>query len=99
MFGMKSCAKLTTALMLSSNSQQFCRSLSFFRPVLISIEGNIGSGKSTIIEALKVQHPEWNYVDEPVGIWTSLKNDAGTNESTTLHAVNVVNLWYLVLYH
>ena len=53
------------------------RGLSTFRPTLISIEGNIGAGKSTLIESLKLQHPTWNFVDEPVGLWSSLKNDAG----------------------
>ena len=44
---------------------------------LISIEGNIGSGKSTILRMLKEKHPEWNFVDEPVGAWIALKNQHG----------------------
>lgn len=47
--------------------------------ILISIEGNIGAGKSTILNKLKKKHPHWNYIDEPLDTWTSLKNDDGTN--------------------
>ena len=28
---------------------------------------------------LKKKHPHWNYIDEPLDTWTSLKNDDGTN--------------------
>ena len=45
--------------------------------VCISIEGNIGSGKSTILKQLKETYPEWNFVDEPVSEWMALKNDDG----------------------
>jgi len=47
--------------------------------VLVSIEGNIGAGKSTILNALRKSHPDWNYIDEPLDTWTSLKNEEGTN--------------------
>lgn len=47
--------------------------------VLVSIEGNIGAGKSTILNALRKSHPHWNYIDEPLDTWTSLKNEEGTN--------------------
>jgi deoxyadenosine/deoxycytidine kinase len=47
--------------------------------VLVSIEGNIGAGKSTILNALRKSHPNWNYIDEPLDTWTSLKNEEGTN--------------------
>lgn len=45
--------------------------------ICISIEGNIGSGKSTILKLLKETYPEWNFVDEPVDQWVGLKNDEG----------------------
>lgn len=45
--------------------------------VCISIEGNIGSGKSTILKLLKETYPEWNFVDEPVDQWIALKNNEG----------------------
>ncbi len=49
------------------------------KPILISIEGDIGAGKSTLIDALKHAHPDWHFIDEPVGTWQSLKNEAGQN--------------------
>jgi deoxycitidine kinase len=44
------------------------------RPILISIEGNIGAGKSTILNKLKIAHPEWIFVDEPVAQWMAFRN-------------------------
>lgn len=69
--------KLGNTFFLVVKSALSVRGLSTCRPILISIEGNIGAGKSTLIESLKLQHPTWNFVDEPVGLWSSLKNDAG----------------------
>ena len=48
-------------------------------PILISIEGNIGAGKSTVLNVLKQKHPDWVFIDEPVDTWTALKNADGTN--------------------
>ncbi len=45
--------------------------------VLVSLEGSIGSGKSTLINALKERHPDWHFIDEPVSTWQALKNEAG----------------------
>lgn len=49
---------------------------------IISIEGNIGSGKSTILSNLK-KHFQANtyfiFVDEPVNIWESIKDEHGEN--------------------
>jgi deoxyadenosine/deoxycytidine kinase len=45
--------------------------------VLLSLEGNIGSGKSTVLRKLKETYPEWIFVDEPVGEWLALKNNNG----------------------
>jgi len=47
------------------------------QPILISVEGNIGAGKSSLIEILKNRHKDWNFIEEPVGVWSNLKNDAG----------------------
>jgi len=44
-------------------------------PILISVEGNIGSGKTTILNELRNKHPEWTFIDEPVDIWSNLKTD------------------------
>ena len=43
--------------------------------LFISIEGNIGAGKSTLLEGLKQAHPDWVFIDEPVGNWLLFKDD------------------------
>jgi deoxyadenosine/deoxycytidine kinase len=52
------------------------------KPILISIEGNIGSGKTTIIEQLQ-QHlandPTILFLREPVEIWESICDSTGEN--------------------
>lgn len=50
---------------------------SVLTPVLVSIEGNIGAGKTTLLSELRSNHPEWTYIDEPVDIWSSIKNEKG----------------------
>ena len=54
---------------------------------IISIEGNIGSGKSTLVKKLKSALPEDTYyfVDEPVDIWQSIQDTSG---------VNIINKFY-----
>lgn len=46
---------------------------------LISIEGDIGAGKTTLIEKLKKENPNWHFIDEPVHTWVNIKNKDGTN--------------------
>jgi deoxyguanosine kinase len=46
-------------------------------PILISIEGNIGSGKTTCLKRLREMEPDWVFIDEPVDSWLSIRNDAG----------------------
>jgi deoxyadenosine/deoxycytidine kinase len=46
--------------------------------MLISIEGNIGSGKSTLVEYLKSIN-KYVFVDEPVNEWLSIKDKDGSN--------------------
>lgn len=46
-----------------------------FKPILVSIEGNIGAGKSFLLAQLREAHPEWVFIDEPVEFWESLKNE------------------------
>jgi deoxycitidine kinase len=48
-------------------------------PLLVSIEGNIGAGKSTVIDRLKLINPTWVFIEEPVGVWSDLVNE--DNES------------------
>ena len=47
------------------------------QPFLLSIEGNIGAGKSTLIEELKKHKTDWNFIAEPVDIWSSITNGQG----------------------
>ena len=46
-------------------------------PLLISIEGNVGAGKSSLLELLRAKHPEWVFIEEPVQFWESLRNKKG----------------------
>lgn len=45
--------------------------------VYVTIEGNIGSGKSTMIGHIRERFPEYRIVDEPVHIWQALKDETG----------------------
>ena len=45
--------------------------------IIISIEGNIGSGKSSVIEQLKQKYTQFYYLQEPVDIWTKDKDHNG----------------------
>jgi deoxyadenosine/deoxycytidine kinase len=48
--------------------------------MLVSIEGNIGSGKSTVIEYLKtLNDSRFVFVDEPVKEWLEIKDKNGMN--------------------
>ncbi len=47
------------------------------KPILISIDGLIGSGKSYLLNQLREKYPTWHFIDEPLETWTSLKNEAG----------------------
>jgi deoxyadenosine/deoxycytidine kinase len=45
----------------------------------ITLDGNIGVGKSTLLERVRAQCPEVLVVQEPVTMWTSLQNEQGTS--------------------
>jgi deoxyadenosine/deoxycytidine kinase len=50
------------------------------QPIIISIEGNIGAGKSTILEELRARMGESSYitfVKEPVDIWETVRDEDG----------------------
>ncbi len=49
----------------------------FNMTIIISIEGNIGSGKSSVIKELKKKYKQFYYLEEPVDSWTSVKDDNG----------------------
>lgn len=47
---------------------------------IFSIEGNIGSGKSTLFEKLQriyANHSNIIFLEEPVGLWEKIKNEEG----------------------
>jgi len=48
-----------------------------FNPFLISVEGNIGAGKTTLISELKKFKPEWTFIKEPVDLWSEIRNEEG----------------------
>lgn len=49
-------------------------------PKIICIEGNIGSGKTTIIEKLSKKYPKYTIIKEPVDLWLNLR-DSTDNKS------------------
>lgn len=48
-----------------------------FTPLLVSVEGNIGAGKSTLIKAMRQRQPTWQIIDEPLDFWQKLRNENG----------------------
>ena len=52
--------------------------------VVISIEGNIGEGKSTLLYKLKEIDPNLNYVPEPVDKWLEITDSNGDNFLTII---------------
>lgn len=48
-------------------------------PIIISIDGNIGAGKSTLCAKLAEKLPQITVVQEPVGTWEKLVDDDGVN--------------------
>ena len=56
---------------------------------LISIEGNIGAGKSTMIDILRKKYqnnPQLFFMQEPVDLWTDVKNKNGNTILTEFYA-------------
>jgi deoxyadenosine/deoxycytidine kinase len=51
----------------------------FGKTYIISIEGNIGSGKSTLVAKLKKANPQWFFLQEPIDIWNSISDDKKSN--------------------
>jgi len=46
-------------------------------PILITVEGNIGAGKTTFLDSLRTHLPTVKILLEPVGEWCSAKNAEG----------------------
>lgn len=69
--------------------------------IIISIEGNIGSGKSSVIEKLKKNYPDFYYLQEPVDVWTNNTDENGKTildlfyENNTRWAYTFQNLAYI----
>ena len=51
------------------------------KPLIISVEGNIGSGKSTFVRKASdyFKSHEIYFLQEPVNIWETIKNEIGEN--------------------
>lgn len=47
--------------------------------VIISLDGNVGGGKSYLLKQIRKRFPTFKIVDEPVGQWTELTNEHGEN--------------------
>ena len=48
--------------------------------MILSIEGNIGAGKSTLMGALRLHYHDDNrvaFVDEPIGVWDAVRDENG----------------------
>ena len=52
---------------------------------IFSIEGNIGSGKSTLVKILQEKCPHFIYMLEPVDEWAEVKDSAGENILTKFY--------------
>lgn len=56
------------------------------RKIIISIEGNIGAGKSTLMNILRQKYADDIYfIDEPVDEWTQMIGDDGKNLLETFY--------------
>ncbi len=69
---------------------QFCILLSLYfgyirnnkpyKPIIISIDGNIGSGKSTLVKLLQNNLDSTvTIIEEPVKLWQSIQNKSNEN--------------------
>lgn len=55
------------------------------QPRFISIEGNIGSGKSTVLQVIREQFPSLTILDEPLSEWQKV----GANQN-----INLLGMYY-----
>jgi deoxyguanosine kinase len=58
----------------------YARTRPLGRPAIVSIDGNIGAGKSTFVEKLKTylaDDPRYVFIQEPVREWESIQNADG----------------------
>lgn len=47
--------------------------------ILISLDGNIGPGKSTLLEIIRTHHPEVGVLEEPIEEWKKVVDKEGKN--------------------
>ena len=58
-------------------------------PIIISLEGNIGAGKSTFLEHLEKtlsNNSEWIFLREPVHIWDQIRDENGETMLSKFYA-------------
>lgn len=73
--------------------------------VTVVLEGNIGSGKTAVLEALKRKHPEYTYIHEPLDAFCSFEKQDGTtlNPLQMFYAnpenAIITQLYFLDIYH
>jgi deoxyadenosine/deoxycytidine kinase len=60
------------------------------KPLLISIDGNIGAGKTTVLNALREACPDLHLVKEPVQEWMNMNDDKAIDKKLTLPAFFLV---------
>lgn len=60
-------------------------------PIIISIEGNIGSGKSTLINNMKSKFKDIIFLDEPVNEWIKITDE--NNNNILYNFYNDKNRW------
>lgn len=65
---------------------------SLMRSVIVSVEGNIGSGKSTFVKSMEavfkkkgISNMKMIFVQEPVNQWTQIKDDNGVDMLTKFY--------------
>ena len=49
------------------------------KQIFLTIEGNIGGGKTTMINRLRQECPDYIIIDEPVEQWLQIKDENGTS--------------------
>lgn len=59
----------------------------------VLIEGNIATGKSTFIQILEAENPNWRVILEPLSRWTNVK-DAPDISSSQANGGNLLDLFY-----
>ena len=67
---------------VSLNTDSLSDSNDILRPRLVSLEGNIGAGKTTLIEKLKKRYADdvrFLFVEEPVQMWEQICDKGGKN--------------------